>query len=154
MSSPVAILQKVAQSNEKGRQRTSDWCCICTEEYEFVSIDETTREKCCVKKIANCEICWAIYTRWTKEKVRGKCQSGPSWTGMARHLESVHNVCTKEDVKEAMAWQRSRVGRDATMDNCAQRYTKAWGPKSRRFKECVKSIAKLCAWENLSLRLG
>ena len=28
------------------------------------------------------------------------------------------------------------------------------GPKSPRFKECVKAIAKLCAWENLPLHLG
>ena len=31
-----------------------------------------------------------------------------------RHLESVHNVRTEEEAKEAMARQRSRVRRDAT----------------------------------------
>ena len=86
--------------------------------------------------------------------MRGKCQSGPSWAGVVRHLESVHNVCTEEEAKEAMARQRSRVGRDATAVDSIQQYTKPWRPKSPRFKECVKSIAKLCAWENLSLPLG
>ena len=28
------------------------------------------------------------------------------------------------------------------------------GPKNPRFKECVKAIAKMCAWENLILHLG
>ena len=55
-----------------------------------------------------------IYILWRKEKMRGKNQSGPSWTGVMRHLESVHNVCTEEEAKEAMARQRSRVRRDAT----------------------------------------
>ena len=32
VSSPVAIMQKVVESKEKGRRRTSDWCCICMEE--------------------------------------------------------------------------------------------------------------------------
>ena len=50
VSSPVAITQKVVESKEKGRGRTSDWCCICMEEYEFMSIDEITGEKCCVRK--------------------------------------------------------------------------------------------------------
>ena len=88
-----------------------------------------------------------------KGEMRGKCQSGPSWTGVVRHLESMHNVRTEKEAKEAMARQRSRVGRDATAVNSIQRYTKPWGPKSPRFKECVKSIAKLCAWENLPLHL-
>ena len=71
-----------------------------------------------------------------------------------RHLESVHNVHTEEEAKEAMARQRSRVRRDATAIDSIQQYTKPWGPKSPRFKECVKSVAKLCAWENLPLHLG
>ena len=54
ISSPVAIMRKVVESKEKGRRRTSDWCCICMEEYEFMSIDEITGEKCCVKKVAKC----------------------------------------------------------------------------------------------------
>ena len=76
------------------------------EEYEFMSIDDTTGEKCCVKKRANCGLCGDIHTLCTKEKVRGKCQSGPSWTGVVRHLESVHNVHIEEEVKEAMAQQQ------------------------------------------------
>ena len=73
------------------------------EEYEFMSIDETTGDKGYVKKTPNCRLFQAIYTLRTKEKVRGKCQSGPSWTGVVRHLESVHNVCTEDEAKEAMA---------------------------------------------------
>ena len=114
MSNPIAIMRKVVESKEKGRRRTFDWCCICMGEYEFMSIDEITGEKCCVKKTSKCRLCQAIYTLWKKEKMRGKCQSGPSWTGVMRHLESMHNVRTKEEAKEAMARQRSRVGRDAT----------------------------------------
>ena len=53
MSSVVAIVQKVVQPKEKGRRRTSDWCAICMEEYEFLSINETIGEECCVKKTAN-----------------------------------------------------------------------------------------------------
>ena len=86
--------------------------------------------------------------------MRRRNQSGPSWSGVVRHLESVHNVRTEEEAKEAMARQRSRVRRDATAVDSIQRYTKLWGPKSPRFKECVKSVAKLCAWENLPLHLG
>ena len=66
----------------------------------------------------------------------------------------MHNVRTEEEAKEAMARQRSRVRRDATGVDSIQQYTKPWGPKSPRFKECVKSVAKLCAWENLPLHLG
>ena len=77
-------------------------------------IDEITREKCCVKKTAKCLLCRATYTLWRKEKMRGKCESGPSWTGVVRHLESVHNVHIEEEAKEAMARQQSRVKRDAT----------------------------------------
>ena len=154
MSNAIAILLKVVKPKEKGRRRPSDWCCICMEEYEFMSIDEITGEKCCVKKTAKCLLCRAIYTLWRKEKMRGKNQSGPSWSGVVRHLESVHNVRTEEEAKEAMARQRSRVRRDATAVDSIQRYTKPWGPKSPRFKECVKSVAKLCAWENLPLHLG
>ena len=73
--------------------------------------------------------------------MRGKNQSGPSWTGVMRHLESVHNVRTKEEAKEAMAQQQSRVGRDATAVDSIQRYTKPWGAKEPTFKDCVKSIA-------------
>ena len=76
MSSPVAIMQKVVESKEKGRRRTSDWCCMCMEEYEFMSIDEITREKFCVKKTAKCRLCRAIYTLWRKEKMRGKIKVG------------------------------------------------------------------------------
>ena len=54
VSNPVGIMQKVVESKEMGRRRTSDWCCICMEEYEFMSIDEITGEKCCVKKTAKC----------------------------------------------------------------------------------------------------
>ena len=86
--------------------------------------------------------------------MRGKYQNGPSWTGVVRHLESVHNIRTEEEAKEAMARQRLRVGRDTTAIDSIQQYTNPWGPKSPRFKECVKSIAKLCAWENLPLHLG
>ena len=57
VGSPVAIMQKVVESKEKGRQRTSDWCCICMEEYEFTSIDEIIGEKCCVKKTTKCRLC-------------------------------------------------------------------------------------------------
>ena len=103
MSKPVSIMRKVVESKEKGRRRTSDWCGICMEEYEFMSIDETTGEKCCVKKTAKCRLYRAIYALWRKEKITGKCQSGPSWTVVVRHLESVHNVCTEEETKEAMA---------------------------------------------------
>ena len=77
--------------------------------------------------------------------MRGKNQSGPSSTGVVRHLESVHNVRTEEEAKEAMARQRLRIRRDATAADSIQRYNKPWGPKSPRFKECVKSVAKLCA---------
>ena len=52
--------------------------------------------------------------------MRGKNQSGPSWTGVVRHLESVHNVHTEEEAKEAMARQRSRVRRDATVVDSIQ----------------------------------
>ena len=38
VSSLVAIMQKMAESKEKGRRRTSDWCCICMEEYKLMSI--------------------------------------------------------------------------------------------------------------------
>ena len=69
-----------------------------------------------------------------------------------RHLESVHNVRTEEEAKDVMARQRSRVRRDATVVDSIQQYTKPLGPKSPLFKECVKSVAKLCAWENLPLR--
>ena len=154
MSNPVAIMQKVVESKEKGRRRTSDWCCICMEEYEFMAIGEITREKCCVKKTAKSLLCRAIYTLWRKEKMRGKNQSGSSWTSVVRHLEFVHNVRIEEEAKEAMARQRSRVRRDATAVDSIQRYTKPWGLESLRFKECVKSVAKLCAWENVPLHLG
>ena len=127
-------MQKVVESKEKGRRKTFDWCCIRMEEYEFMSIDEITGEKCCVKKTAKCLLCRAIYTLWRKEKMRGKNQSGPSWTGVVRHLESVHNVRTEEEANEAMARQRSRVRRDATAVDSIQRYTKPWGPKRPRFK--------------------
>ena len=70
------------------------------------------------------------------------------------HLESVHNVRTKEGAQQFMERQQSRIESDATAVDSIQRYTKPWVPKSPRFKECVKSIAKLCAWENLSLHLG
>ena len=103
MSNPIAIMRKVVEPKEKGRRRTSDWCYICMEEYEFMSIDEIIGEKCYGKKIAKCVLCRATYTLWRKEKMRGKNQSGPSWTGIVRHLESVHNVHTKEEAKEAMA---------------------------------------------------
>ena len=103
MSSVVAIMRKVAEPKEKGRRRTSDCCCICIEEYEFMSIDEIIGGKCCVKKTEKCGICQAIYTLWRKEKMRGKCQGGPSSTGVVRHLESMDNVRTKNEVKEAMA---------------------------------------------------
>ena len=73
---------------------------------------------------------------------------------MVRHLESVHNVRTKEEAKEVMARKRSRVGRDATAVDSIQQYTKLWGAKSPRFKEGVKSVAKLCVLENLPLHLG
>ena len=102
MGSPVAITQTVVQPQEKGRPRTSDSCGLCMEEYEFVSIDEKTEEKCCVKKTANCRCPGAIYTLWTKEKARDKCQRGTSWMGVVRHLESMHNVHTEEEAKEAM----------------------------------------------------
>ena len=46
--------------------------------------------------------------------MRGKGQSAPRWTTVVRPLESVLNVRTEEEAKEAMARQRSRVGRDAT----------------------------------------
>ena len=95
VSSPVGIMQKVVESKERGRRRTSDWCFICMEEYEFMSIDEITGEKCCVKKTAKCLLCRATYTLWRKEKMRRKNQSGPSWSGVVRHLESVHNVRTE-----------------------------------------------------------
>ena len=55
--SPVAIMRKVVEPKEKGRRRTSDWCCICMKEYEFMSIDEITGEKCCVKETAKCRLC-------------------------------------------------------------------------------------------------
>ena len=145
MSSLVAIMQKVVESKEKGRRRTSDWCRICMEEYEFMSIDAIIGEKCCVKKTAKCLLCRAIYILWRKEKMRGKNQSGPSWTDAVRRLESVHNARIEEEAKEAMARQRSRVRRDAIAADSIQQYTKPWGPKSPRFKECVKSVAKLCA---------
>ena len=103
VSSPVAIMRKVVEPKEKGRQRTSDWCCICMEEYEFMSIDEITGEKCCVKKTPKCRLCRAIYTLWRKEKMRGKYQSEPSWMGVMRHLESVHNIRTEEEAKKALA---------------------------------------------------
>ena len=107
-----------------------------------MSIDETTGEKCWVKKISKCRLCRAIYILWRKQKMRGKCQSGPSWMGVVRHLESVHNIRTEEEAKEAMARQRSRVTRDTTAVDSIQQYTKPSGPKSPRFKECVKSICK------------
>ena len=66
VSSLVAIMQKVVESNKKGRRRTCDWCCIYMKEYEFLSIDEITGEKCCVKKTAKCRFCRAIYTLWRK----------------------------------------------------------------------------------------
>ena len=69
VSSPVGIMQKVVESKEKGRRRTSDWCCICMEDYEFMSIDETTGEKCSVKETAKCRLCRAIYNLWRNEKM-------------------------------------------------------------------------------------
>ena len=50
---PVAIMRNLVEPKEKGRRRTSGLCCICMEEYEFMSIDEITREKCCVRKQQN-----------------------------------------------------------------------------------------------------
>ena len=91
-------------------------------------IDEITGEKSCVKKTAKCRLCQAIYTLWRKEKMRGKYQSGPSWTGVVRHLESMRNVRTEEEAKQAMARQRSRVRRDTTVVNSIEQYTKPWGP--------------------------
>ena len=73
------------------------------EKYEFLSIDEIIGEEYCVKKIANCQFCQAIYELWTKEKARGKYQSGPTWTGMVRHLESVHNVGIEGEAKNVMS---------------------------------------------------
>ena len=57
-------------------------------------------------------------------------------------------------MKEAMSRQLSRVVRDAHVVDCIQKYIKPWGPKSPLFKECVKALAKICAWENLPLQLG
>ena len=45
----------MVQLKGKGSRRKSDWCAICMEEYEFISIGEITREECCLKKIANCD---------------------------------------------------------------------------------------------------
>ena len=101
--------------------------CICMEEYEFMSIDEITGENCCVKKTAKFQLCRAIYTLWRKKKMRGKNQSGLSWTGVVRHLESVHNLHTEEQAKEAMARQRWRVRRDATAIDSIQQYTNTRG---------------------------
>ena len=53
--------------------------------------------------------------------MRGTCQSGPCWTGVVRHLESMDNVRIEEEAKEAMARQRSRVGRDVTAVDSIQR---------------------------------
>ena len=114
-----------------------------------MSIDEITGEKCCVKKTEKCLLCRAIYTLWKKEKMRGKNQSGLSWTGVVRHLQSVHNVRTEEEAKETMARQRSRVRRDATAVDSIQRYTNPWGPKSPRFKECGEICCKvMCMGES------
>ena len=134
VSRTIAIMQKVVESKEMGRRRTSDWCCICMEEHEFMSIDEITGEKCCVKKIAKCLLCRATYTLWRKEKMRRRNQSGPSWSGVVRHLESMHNVRTEEEAKEAMARQRSRVRRDTMAVDCIQRYTKPWGQRAHGLK--------------------
>ena len=106
-----------------------------------------------VKKTANCQLCHTIYPLWAKEKMRGKYQSGPRWIGAVRHLESVHNVPTEVEVKEAMAQKRLRVGKGATVVDSTHRYIKPLEPKSPRFKECVNAIAKMCAWENLPLDL-
>ena len=57
VSSPVAIMRKVVEPKKKERGRTSDWCCICMEDYEFMSIDEITKEKCCIKKTTKCRLC-------------------------------------------------------------------------------------------------
>ena len=46
------------------------------------------------------------------------------------------------------------VRTDTPTVDSIQRYTKPWGPKSPQFEDCVKFIAKLCAWENLPLHLG
>ena len=61
---------------------------------------------------------------WRKEEMRDKYQSGPSWTGIVRNLESMHNVRTEEETKEPMAQKRSRVGRDDTAVDSIQQYTK------------------------------
>ena len=53
MSNPVVIMRKVVQLKENERRRTYDWCAICVNEYEFMSIDETTREERCVQKTPN-----------------------------------------------------------------------------------------------------
>ena len=45
VSSAITIMRKVVESKEKGRRRTSDWCCIGMGEYGFMSIDEIIREK-------------------------------------------------------------------------------------------------------------
>ena len=90
-----------------------------------------TREECCVKKIANCPLCQVIYTLWTKEKVRVKYQSGPSWTSVVRHLGSVHNVHTGEGrAKEAMAQKTIECweGRHSAVD-CIQLIHQTVGPK-------------------------
>ena len=55
-----------------------------------------------------------------KGEMRRRNQSGPSWSGVVRHLESVHNVRIEQEAKEAMAQQRSRVRRDATVVDSIQ----------------------------------
>ena len=65
------------------------WLVCCMHwEYEFLPIDEIiddiTREGYCLKNLTNCRLRWAFYTLWTKERAKGKCQSGPSWTSCYR----------------------------------------------------------------------
>ena len=78
----------------------------------------------------------------------------PSCTSMMKHLESVHNAGIEEEAKTTMAQKRLRFGRDATAVACIQRYNKLWQQKGPRFSECVKTIAEMCAWDNLLLHFG
>ena len=98
----------VVEPKEKGRRRIYDCFAICMEEYEFLSINETTREECYVKKIENCQLHRDICTLWTKEKVGGKCQRGSSWTGIVRHSESVHNVDTQRGKRKKPCCKNDR----------------------------------------------
>ena len=154
LSSPVAIMRKVVEPKEKGRQRTSDWCGICMEEYGFMSINEIIGEKCCGKKTAKSWLCWGIYTLWRKRRKREVNvkvgQARRAWWG-------TWNPCIMypQRRKQKKSWHDNDRGLGGMPPQLIlfSNTPSYGGQRAHGLKECVKSIAMLCVLQNLPLHL-